>query len=338
MRESIPREVFPALVIALGMIVLSPAPMLARSYLDVPLPFYLLPLLVLGLLPVILIEGFVLRWRMELGWSRALGVAALANFVSTFIGILLQGWIFPFSQEYLPWNRRELIHPPPRWAVLFLLLFFVLVPLFFISWLVEYPVAQFMLRPRRSVSPTPSSSAVPVSSQSPKPSAALRRPISLIRGMFDANLASYLFLGMIAGGFLMSKLLLNPLPPRYWSPVGVLRTINTSEVTYSSTYPKGFSPSLAALGPPPGTQPTAEAAGLIDPQLATGVEYGYTFTYKAVPDADSIIRHYTVVARPLKYHRESYPPTNSFFTDETGVIRSTDEDREATSSDPPLGG
>src|SRR5579859_6784337 len=102
MRESIPREVFPALVIALAMIVLSPAPMLAHSYLDVPLPFYMLLLLVLGLLPVILIEGFVLRWKMELGWSRALGVAAFANFVSTFLGILLQGRIFPFSQEYLP--------------------------------------------------------------------------------------------------------------------------------------------------------------------------------------------------------------------------------------------
>ena len=45
------------------------------------------------------------------------------------------------------------------------------------------------------------------------------------------------------------------------------------------------------------------------------------------------VKSYTLTARPLVYYRTG---TRSFFTDETGVIRMTAEDRAATADDPPL--
>jgi hypothetical protein len=172
--------------------------------------------------------------------------------------------------------------------------------------------------------------------------------------MFDANVASYVFLAMIVGALFVYDIRNPPLPLAAASPaVGALHTINTSEVIYSSTYTTGFSPSLAALDGNPSEKPTADAAGLISPALASGeisfdsVVYsatkgrnvratiGYRLTYRAAPDADGIIRHYSVVARPIKYLGEGTP---SFFTDQSGVIRSTNEDRDATVSDPPLAG
>src|SRR5262245_34640624 len=51
------------------------------------------------------------------------------------------------------------------------------------------------------------------------------------------------------------------------SAVGSLRTINTAELTYSSTYGTGFT-SLAVLG----------SSGLIDNVLSNGTKSGYTIT------------------------------------------------------------
>src|SRR5258706_6908063 len=60
------------------------------------------------------------------------------------------------------------------------------------------------------------------------------------------------------------------------SAVGSLRTLNTAEVTYQSTYPDlGFACTLAALGGS-GT-PTSASAGLIDATLSGGTKSGYTF-------------------------------------------------------------
>ena len=49
------------------------------------------------------------------------------------------------------------------------------------------------------------------------------------------------------------------------SAVGSLRSINTAEVTYSSTYPaQGFADTLTKLGPGAGPPPTSLQAGLLD--------------------------------------------------------------------------
>src|ERR1043165_9589779 len=56
------------------------------------------------------------------------------------------------------------------------------------------------------------------------------------------------------------------------SAVGSLRTLNTAEVTYNSTYPNvGFACTLAAMG----AGGSATGAGLIDAVLASGTKSGY---------------------------------------------------------------
>jgi len=65
------------------------------------------------------------------------------------------------------------------------------------------------------------------------------------------------------------------------SAVGSLRTINTAEITYNTTYGPlvGFA-NLSVMGPTAsaGTSPTSTAAGLLDANLAAGTKSGYTFT------------------------------------------------------------
>jgi hypothetical protein len=119
------------------------------------------------------------------------------------------------------------------------------------------------------------------------------------------------------------------------SAIGSLRSINTGEVTYASTYGKGFSPTLAALGPPPqGSQRSADAADLIDAVLAGGLKGGYKFVYTpGSRDAEGRILSYTVAARPAT---PGVTGDRNFFTDEKGVIRFTREDRPAAASDPPI--
>jgi len=64
------------------------------------------------------------------------------------------------------------------------------------------------------------------------------------------------------------------------SAVGSLRTLNTAEITYNTTYPTvGFACSLSTLGPPSGsTSATSTTAGLIDANLSSGIKSGYSFT------------------------------------------------------------
>ncbi len=60
------------------------------------------------------------------------------------------------------------------------------------------------------------------------------------------------------------------------SAVGSLRSINTGEVTYSSTYPaQGFADTLTKLGPPgAGAAATSAAAGLLDAVVGCGAGNG----------------------------------------------------------------
>jgi type IV pilus assembly protein PilA len=64
------------------------------------------------------------------------------------------------------------------------------------------------------------------------------------------------------------------------SAVGSLRTLNTAEITYNTTYPNvGFACTLGALGGSGSGTATSTAAGLIDANLASGVKSGYSFSF-----------------------------------------------------------
>jgi type IV pilus assembly protein PilA len=108
------------------------------------------------------------------------------------------------------------------------------------------------------------------------------------------------------------------------SAVASLRTINTAEVVYSSTYNVAtvFSANLASLGPNGATCantfiPTSTQACLIDGALAAATtnataKSGYVFTY-ANPGAS-----YTVNGDPVTVNSTG---VRHFFTDQSVVIR-----------------
>ena len=104
------------------------------------------------------------------------------------------------------------------------------------------------------------------------------------------------------------------------SAVGSLRTLNTAEITYNTTYPNvGFTCGLAALGPATGS-PTSSAAGLIDGNLASGNKSGYTFALTNCPTAtgSSIVVSYQTTATPQSVGTTGQ---RGFCSDNSGVIK-----------------
>src|SRR5450432_1303507 len=62
------------------------------------------------------------------------------------------------------------------------------------------------------------------------------------------------------------------------SAVASIRTLNTAQISYNSTYPTvGFSSSLSKLAGTSCGPPTSSGACLIDTQLGSGTKSGYTF-------------------------------------------------------------
>jgi len=63
------------------------------------------------------------------------------------------------------------------------------------------------------------------------------------------------------------------------SAVASLRTLNTAQISYLSTYPTvGYATSLGALGGTSCAPPGTVGACIIDTQLASGSKSGYSFT------------------------------------------------------------
>lgn len=103
-----------------------------------------------------------------------------------------------------------------------------------------------------------------------------------------------------------------------------LRTINTAQLTYrGGDETKGFAHTLKELGP--------QGARILDSVISSGKKGGYRFRLtpgRATPS--KAVQHYIVIAQPLNRLVKNQ---QSFFTDETGVIRFTTENRPATSAD-----
>ena len=102
-----------------------------------------------------------------------------------------------------------------------------------------------------------------------------------------------------------------------------IRTINTGEVAYNSTYPAtGYSPTLVALGPggvaaacP--TPPTVAAACTIDGVLANGVKQGYTYTYTQGAAGPPAVA-YTITTTATQQNQSG---VRSFCSFEDAVVR-----------------
>ena len=119
------------------------------------------------------------------------------------------------------------------------------------------------------------------------------------------------------------------------SAIGALRTLNTAIVSYESTYQEvGLPPNLAALtcgSDETCNQPSADHAALVDSGFSASplIRGGYEFQYTRMSSD-----RYAITAIPVD--RDTSAAPRSFFTDESGIIRFTQENRAATAQDPPL--
>ena len=140
---------------------------------------------------------------------------------------------------------------------------------------------------------------------------------------------------LIIAAIAIPNLLRSRIAANQASAVGSLRTLNTAEVTYSSTYNWGFTSTLSYLAPPAaGSGPTSTAAGLIDSVLAAGAKSGYDFVCTpGASDATGRINTYQITATPVS----DSTGTNYYYTDQSGVIRQNST-TVAGSTDSPLAG
>ena len=141
---------------------------------------------------------------------------------------------------------------------------------------------------------------------------------------------------LIIAAIAIPNLLRSRIAANHASAVGSLRTINTAEITYASTYNTGYSTTLDQLGPPAtGATPSLAAAGLIDSVLAiTKVKSGYAFAYTPAAAVGGRIEEYTLTAAPSSLNTTG---TNFYFTDQSGVIR-VNPGAAATAASSPLAG
>jgi prepilin-type N-terminal cleavage/methylation domain-containing protein len=104
------------------------------------------------------------------------------------------------------------------------------------------------------------------------------------------------------------------------SAVGSLRTINTGEVTYNSTYPTiGYSANLLSLGGAANAAcvPASGSACLIDNVLSSGQKSGYTFVAASVAGGPPTIS-YIASAVPVTLNQTGI---RSFCSYEDAVVR-----------------
>ena len=119
------------------------------------------------------------------------------------------------------------------------------------------------------------------------------------------------------------------------SAVGSIRTINTSEVTYSTNYPQdGFTTTMANLGDA-GASPcvaSKTSACLIDAVLAAGTKSGYVFVLGGGTGGTPEVT-YTVTGSPVAIGQTGQ---RGWFSDQSGVIRFNLTGAAGVVSDPPL--
>ena len=139
---------------------------------------------------------------------------------------------------------------------------------------------------------------------------------------------------LIIAAIAIPNLLRSKMAANEASAVASIRTLNTSIVSYSTTY--GTDPTgLANLGP--AATPSSTTADLVDNLLGAdpAVKSGYSITYTAgTPDSTTgIITTYTMVANPLS----ASTGQRIFFSDQSGVIRQTTDGSAPTASSTPIG-
>ncbi|MFZ0798811.1 MAG: prepilin-type N-terminal cleavage/methylation domain-containing protein [Terriglobales bacterium] len=103
--------------------------------------------------------------------------------------------------------------------------------------------------------------------------------------------------------------------------VGAIRTLNTAQVTYNSTYPTvGFASTLTDMAGTTcaSTAPTSNSACLIDSALGSGTKSGYMFTLTGVSGTPA--GTYQFIASPVGVNQTG---VNYFCSFADAVVRSS---------------
>jgi prepilin-type N-terminal cleavage/methylation domain-containing protein len=101
------------------------------------------------------------------------------------------------------------------------------------------------------------------------------------------------------------------------SAVGSVRTINTAQITYNSSYSSvGFASTLGALAGTSCSPPSSSGACLIDTVLGGGNKSGYSFALQGVNGTPAV--SYQIIASPLQPNQSGVRYFCSF---EDAVIR-----------------
>ena len=130
---------------------------------------------------------------------------------------------------------------------------------------------------------------------------------------------------LIIAAIAIPNLLRSKIAANESSAVGSIRTIVTSQVTYSSSWGTGYATALGVLGGTPAVCAVGAAAAnacLIDPILSAGAKSGYNFATNAtLPQAIGAVtvnNGFEVEGDPVA---RGTTGQRSFCADQTGVIR-----------------
>jgi type IV pilus assembly protein PilA len=135
---------------------------------------------------------------------------------------------------------------------------------------------------------------------------------------------------LIIAAIAIPNLLRSKIAANQASAVGSLRTINTACIAFSTSYGQ-FPSALTNLGPI-GSSGTASStsADLIDSVLSAGAKSGYNFTYSAATPFQS----YSILAKPIT---AATTGQNSYYTDQSGVIRFDTSGGTPSAASTPIG-
>jgi len=102
------------------------------------------------------------------------------------------------------------------------------------------------------------------------------------------------------------------------SAVSSVRTINTAQVTYASTWGIGYAALLSNLGGAAGCTASSTTACLIDPILSAGTKSGYSFAAVGNNTVGGAVQGFEINATPVS---SGTTGTRAFCSDQSGVIR-----------------
>lgn len=126
---------------------------------------------------------------------------------------------------------------------------------------------------------------------------------------------------LIIAAIAIPNLLRSKIAANEASAVSSLRTINTAEVTYSSSWGAGYAPAIANLGgPPPCLVGTAAAACIIDQGLSVApyTKSGYSYVAVGNTPVGVVNNGYESNATPVAV---DVTGKRAFCSDQTGVLR-----------------